>query len=76
MPSTATTQPGQTPEQPGHPLYALTTYELAAYRRDLEGAITSLGTQDPIPPAQADLQARLIAVLGEQDDRARLTAHA
>lgn len=76
MPSAATTQPGQIPEQPGYPLYALTTYELAAYRRELEHAIATLGTQGSIPPTQADLQARLSAVLAEQDDRARLTAHA
>jgi hypothetical protein len=28
--------------QPEHPVYALTTYELAAYRRELEKTLTAL----------------------------------
>ena len=62
--------------QPQHPLHALTTYELAYYRRRLENAITFLGKQDPIPPIRADLQAALGRVIGEQDDRARIAASA
>jgi len=54
---------------PKHPLYALTTYELRDYRRDLERAITGIS---PGAPALAALRARLDAVIAEQDDRARL----
>jgi hypothetical protein len=65
-----------TVQQPRHPLYALTTYELAGYRRQLESAIALFGKTDPVPPARGDLQARLDAVIAEQDDRARLAARA
>jgi hypothetical protein len=61
-----------TVEPPGHPLHALTTYELRDYRRQLEKAIAYFDTKDPIPPVRGDLQANLDAVLAEQDDRARL----
>jgi hypothetical protein len=61
------------PEQP-HPVSALTTSELTYYRRRLENAIAYLGKQDPVPAARAELQAALVAVLAEQDDRARLAA--
>jgi hypothetical protein len=62
-------------EQPKHPLYALTTFELRDYRHQLEGAIAFLDGQDPAPPARAVLQARLDAVQAEQAERAGL-AHA
>ena len=62
--------------RPEHPLHALTTYELAYYRRRLENAIAFLGKQDPVPPIRADLQAALDKVIGEQDDRARITTDA
>jgi hypothetical protein len=62
-------------EPPDHPLYALATFELVRYRRQLETAIAYFDTQDPVPPARGDLQAVLDAVLAEQDDRARI-AHA
>jgi hypothetical protein len=65
-----------TVQQPSHPLYALTTYELADYRRQLESAIACYDGTDPVPQARDDLQARLDAVIAEQDDRARLAAHA
>jgi hypothetical protein len=61
-----------TPGQPKHPLHALTTYELRDYRRDLEQAIAFFDRQAPVPPARAQLRARLDAVLAEQDERARL----
>ena len=64
-----------TVEQPKHVLHALTTFELRAYRRQLERAIAFFDARDPVPPARAVLQARLDAVLAEQDERARL-AHA
>jgi hypothetical protein len=65
-----------TVQQPNHPLHALTTYELAGYRRQLESALACSGGTDPVPPARDDLQARLDAVIAEQDGRARLAARA
>jgi hypothetical protein len=61
-----------TVEPPEHPLHALTTFELAGYRRQLESALAFFDTQDPVPPARDDLQARLDAVLAEQDDREKI----
>jgi len=61
-----------TVEQPRHPLPAMTTFELREYRRQLESAITFFDKQDPVPPARDRLQARLDAVLAEQESRARL----
>jgi hypothetical protein len=63
-------------DQPKHPLHALTTYELAYYRRRLENAIAFLDKQDPVPAIRADLQTALDKVLAEQDDRARIAADA
>jgi hypothetical protein len=63
-------------EQPKHPLHALTTYELASQRRQLERAIAFFETKDPVPSARDDLQARLDAVIAEQEDRTRLATHA
>ena len=57
---------------PAHPLPQLTTFELRDYRRDLETAIARIGAHDPASPA---LQARLDAVIAEQESRAKLTAH-
>lgn len=54
---------------PAHPLPALTTSELARYRRQLE---TALAARDPAPGAQAGMRDRLAAVLAEQADRARI----
>jgi hypothetical protein len=70
------TQPTLAVDQPKHPLYALTTYELAYYRRRLENAIAFLDKQDPVPSIRADLQAALDKVIAEQDDRARIAADA
>ena len=50
----------------------MTTFELRDYRRQLENAIASSGQQDPVPPARSRLQARLDAVLAEQESRTRL----
>jgi hypothetical protein len=63
--------PPETPEvqHPQHRLSALTTYELRAYRRELEQAIAFFDRQRPVPPIRADLSARLRAVLAEQDQR-------
>lgn len=51
--------------QPPHPLPALTTYELARYRRELEHALTAI-------PASTLLHTRLAEVLAEQESRASL----
>jgi hypothetical protein len=72
MPSIAATPQTPTVDQPEHPLHALTTYELAYYRRRLEDAIAFLGKQDPVPAIRADIQAPLDRVIAEQDDRARI----
>jgi hypothetical protein len=61
-----------TVEQPRHPLYALTTFELGGYRRQLETAIAYFDRQDPVPAVQGDLQAALDAVIAEQDDRKKI----
>lgn len=60
-----------TPQPPPHPIPALTTGELAAYRRKLEQAIT--GTP-PGAPAREGLHRRLGEVLAEQHSRAAITA--
>jgi hypothetical protein len=59
-------------DQPAHPLHALATFELADYRRQLETALASCDAADPAPSARDDRQARLHAVLAEQDSRRRL----
>lgn len=59
-------------ESPRHPLPAMTTFELRDYRRQLESAIKFFDTQDPVPPARDRLQAKLDAVLAEQEARTRL----
>jgi hypothetical protein len=61
--------------EPKHPLYAMTTYELKDYRRQLEQAIAFFERQDPVPPARDRLQASLDVVLAEQEERVRI-AHA
>lgn len=72
MPATTSSQQVPSVEQPKHSLPALTTYELRDYRRQLESAIAFFDRQDTVPPARRRLQARLDAVLAEQDERARL----
>ena len=76
MPATAATQQTPAVDRPKHPLHALTTYELAYYRRRLENALAFLDKQDPVPAIRADLQAALDRVIAEQDDRARIAADA
>jgi hypothetical protein len=57
------------PETPSHPMSALTTYELARYRRELEHALNTL-------PGHAEIRAllhqRLTEVLTEQQARTQL----
>ena len=58
---------------PKHPVYALTTFELRDYRRDLERAIRGIAADAPV---QADLRRKLDMVIAEQEDRARMAADA
>ena len=76
MPSTAASQQAPSVSPPKHPLPAMTTYELRDYRRDLETAIAFFDRQTPVPPARDRLRAKLDDVIAEQDDRARIAAHA
>jgi hypothetical protein len=57
-------------DPPPHPLPALTTYELARYRRELERALADLPGQAPV---RGLLQDKLTAVLAEQDSRTKIT---
>lgn len=59
-------------EKPKHAIPELTTYELRDYRRALEQAIAFFDEQHAAAPVRANLQARLDAVIAEQDDRARI----
>ena len=61
-----TTEPVQSPK---HPMYALTTYELSRYRRELEHALTALPEHAPV---RGLLQGRLTEVLAEQESRTRI----
>jgi hypothetical protein len=45
---------------------------VCGYRRQLERAIAFFATQDPVPAARDELQAKLDAVTAEQDSRSRL----
>lgn len=58
----AAVAPGPAPQvsPPKHPLPALTTYELRAYRRQLEDALAFFDAQDPVPcgPGQPASPAR------------------
>ena len=63
-------------DEPKHPLYALTTYELRDYARLLSSAIAYFDAMDPMPAVRADLQAKLALVTAEQDDRAKIAANA
>lgn len=58
-------------DPPPHPLYALTTSELARYRRNLEQALTALPGH---APARGHLQQQLAEVEAEQQSRTRISA--
>lgn len=72
MPAVTASQQTPAVGQPKHPLWALTTYELRDYRRQLERAIAFFAARDPVPAARDELQAKLDAVTAEQDSRSRL----
>ena len=54
---------------PRHPVYALATFELRRYRRELEHAIQGIS---PDAPVQDDLRRKLGEVLAEQESRSRI----
>jgi hypothetical protein len=60
-----------TPDQPAHPLHALTTYELRKYRSDLEHALKTLPEH---AAARELLHEKLAGVLAEQESRAAIAA--
>jgi len=68
QPPIETAEPA-TVEQPKHPVHALTTYELARYRRELEHALKTLPGHAEI---RALLQQRLPEVRTEQQVRTQL----
>ena len=72
MPASTASDQAPSVDQPQHPLHALTTFELTAYRRQLEHAVTFYARQDPVPPVRASLHAALDSVIAEQHDRDRI----
>jgi hypothetical protein len=50
----------------------MTTYELCAYRRQIEDAIAFFDAQHPVPAVRDGLQARLDDVMAEQESRKRI----
>jgi hypothetical protein len=50
----------------------MTTYELRAYRRQIENALAFFDAQHPVPPVRDDLQARLDDVMAEQESRKKI----
>lgn len=63
---------GPVTAEPQHPLHQLTTFELRDYRRQLESAIAFFNARNPVPPARDRLQAKLDAVIAEQESRKRI----
>ena len=55
--------------QPGHPVHALTTFELRRYQRELEHAIKAISADAPV---QDDLRRKLDDVQAEQESRTRI----
>ncbi len=70
----ATVAPGPAPRvsQPKHPLHAMTTYELRAYRRQLEDAFAFFDARHPVAAVRDGLQARLDDVMAERESRKRI----
>jgi hypothetical protein len=58
-------------QPPTHPTHALTTYELARYRRELEHALNTVPEHDAVREL---LQAKLTEVLSEQESRIKIRA--
>jgi hypothetical protein len=61
-----------TVDQPPYPIHALATFELAGYRSQLERAIAYFDAKNPVSSTRDDLQARLDAVIAEEDARAKI----
>lgn len=58
-----------TVQPPEHPMYALTTYELLRYRRELEHALKVLPEHAPVREL---LHGKLAEVLAEENSRAKI----
>lgn len=56
-------------DNPRHPVYALTTYELRRYRRALEHSLKGISADAPV---RERLRSRLAEVVAEEECRARL----
>jgi len=50
----------------------MTDYEIARYRKDLQRAVAFFDSKTPVPTVRGALQAKLDAVIAEQDERARI----
>jgi hypothetical protein len=62
-------EPASVPEA-AHPLYALATFELSRYRRELEHALADLPSQ---APGRRLLEDKLTVVVAEQESRSKIT---
>jgi hypothetical protein len=56
-------------DNPKHPVYALTTYELRRYRRAIEHSLNGIPADAPV---RERLYARLAEVVAEEECRAQL----
>jgi hypothetical protein len=63
------TDPARPATPPDPAARQMTAAELASYRHQLKQAIAFFDRQDPVPPARADLQARLVAITAGQAAR-------
>jgi hypothetical protein len=63
-------QPASIPEA-SHPLYALATFELSRYRRELEETLAGLPSQ---ALSRRVLRDKLTLVLAEQESRSKITS--
>ena len=70
MPATDTQPPAV--DHPTYPPHQLATFELAGYAVSLKAPSRSSTGRTLCPPVRANLQARLNAVLAEQESRKRL----
>jgi hypothetical protein len=73
MPPATVSEQAPAVDPPKHPLYALTTFELRDFRRQLENAIAFFDRQALVPAVRGDMQATLDAVTAEQESRTRIT---
>jgi hypothetical protein len=58
-----------TAPKPPHAMYAMTTFELSRYRRELESSLRNLPSTAPV---RSDVQRKLSEVKEEQESRLRI----